>query len=150
MTGAHAPEDLFGTADLDLHPDEVRRLFASGFYEEAVRLAAQGFIVEIKQRAGDPDLDGARLVAQVFADKSPMLAFSERKSRLERNEHEGYRFLAMGLVQAIRNQVTHNTDRQYTRIQAFEWLAFISGMRRMLDYADPPDDASAIERGGAG
>ena len=51
----------------------------------------------------------------------------------ERDEHNGYRSLSVGLAQALRNVLSHTDDYGLSAISAFEWLCFISAMHRRLD-----------------
>jgi uncharacterized protein (TIGR02391 family) len=70
-----------------------------------------------------------------FSEESPLLDFNDRETLMERDEHNGYRFLAVGLTQAVRNVVTHADDYGLGVASAMEWLAFISAMHRRLDQA---------------
>ena len=59
----------------------------------------------------------------------------EEWTLLERDEHNGYRFLGVGLALAIRNATTHADDYPLTETEALEWMAFISAMHCRLDGA---------------
>lgn len=72
---------------------------------------------------------------QAFSAQKPLLVFNERKTLLERDVHDGYRFLAVGLTRAVRNVLTHHDDYGLGETEAREWLAFISAMHRLLDAA---------------
>lgn len=121
----------------DLH-DELTTsmgLYRDGYFDEAVRKASQRFINRIAERAGRPDLDGAALIQKSFSDDKPLLEFNDRETIHERNEHDGFRFLAVGLARGVRNLVTHSDEYGLTSITALEWMAFISAMHRRLDEA---------------
>lgn len=121
----------------DLH-DELTLsmgLFQDGYYDEAVRKASQRFINRVAERAGRPDLDGAALIQKSFSDQQPLLEFNDRETIHERNEHDGFRFLAVGLARGVRNLVTHSDEYGLTNVTALEWVGFISAMHRRLDEA---------------
>lgn len=111
-------------------------LFHDGHYDDAVRKASQRFINRVQELVDRPDLDGAGLIEKTFSSQSPLLAFNDRSTPLERDEHDGYRFLAAGLTRALRNVVTHHDNYGFGAIAAWEWLVFSSAMHRRLDEAE--------------
>lgn len=110
-------------------------LFQDGHYDDAVRKASQRFVNRVQKLAARPDLDGVGLMNHSFSEDSPLLGFNSRETLIERDEHNGYRFLAVGLTQAVRNVVTHHDNYGLDMVAALEWLAFISAMHRRLDQA---------------
>jgi len=121
-----------------LHPDVAKGLglFQDGHYDEAVRKASQRFVNRVKELANRPDLDGSGLIEHTFSANKPLLVFNDRKTLVERDEHDGYRFLAVGLTKALRNVLTHHDDYGLSEIEAWEWLIFINAMHRRLDQAE--------------
>lgn len=123
----------------DLHEEMqlVHDLFHDGHAQEAVRKAAQRYVNRVAELAADDpdsrDRQGVDLINRVFSEDSPVLAFNPRASLTQRDDHNGYRFLGVGLMLAVRNVMTHTDDRGLTTAEAFEWLAFISAMHRRLD-----------------
>ena len=89
----------------------------------------------VQELANRPDLDGTALMEHVFSAQQPLLTFNERKTLLERDAHDGYRFLAVGLTRSVRNVLTHHDDYGLSEVEAWEWMAFISAMHRLLDGA---------------
>ena len=71
-----------------------------------------------------------------FSEDAPLLAFNNRETLIERDEHDGYRFLAVGLTRALRNVLSHHDDYGLEAGTALEWIAFISVMHRRLDQAE--------------
>ena len=117
---------------------EVERalaLFEDGHHDEAVRKASQRFINRVQEWVNRSDLDGVALLNKVFSSDAPLLVFNDRSTPIERDEHDGYRFLAVGLASALRNVVTHRDDYGLDHEAAWEWLVFISAMHRRLDQA---------------
>lgn len=118
---------------------EVERslaLFEDGHNDEAVRKASQRFINRVQEWVNRPDLDGVALINKVFSADAPLLIFNDRSTPIERDEHDGYRYLAVGLASALRNVVTHHDDYGLDQETAWEWLVFISAMHRRLDQAE--------------
>lgn len=110
-------------------------LFGDAYYDEAVRKASQRFVNRVQELANRPDLDGTASMEHAFSTQKPLLVFNERKTLLERDVHDGYRFLAVGLTRAVRNVLTHHDDYGLSETEAREWLGFISAMHRLLDEA---------------
>ena len=109
------------------------KLYKGGYFDEAVRKAAQRFVNRIKEGLGLSDLDGAALIERSFSNKTPLLVFNDRETPTERNEHDGFRHLAVGMVRGLRNVLSHEDNYGLTAATALEWLAFISAMHRRLD-----------------
>lgn len=135
-----------GRLDLsDLHGETAlaHDLFADGHFQEAIRKAAERYVNRVAERADHPDAQnrqGKNLIEQVFSERSPILSLNSHESLDEwtladRDEHNGYRFLGVGLILAVRNVLTHADDYEMTETEALEWMAFISAMHRRLDSA---------------
>ena len=110
-------------------------LYRDKYYDDAVRKASQRYINRVRELTDRPGGDGAGLINKAFSEDAPLLAFGDRETMVERDEHNGYRFLAVGLAQALRNVVTHDDNYGLGPEETLEWLAFISAMHRRLDRA---------------
>ena len=132
------PSKASGPGSGLLHPQigHGLDLLLDGYYDEAVRWASQRFVNRVQERVGRTDLDGAALMNKAFSAAHPLLEFNDRGSPFKRDEHDGYRFLAVGMVRAVRNVLTHHDHYGLGEIEAVEWLHFISAMHRRLDLAD--------------
>ena len=142
-------------SDLHVETEPVHSLFRDGHFQEAVRKAAERCINRIAELADHPDARkrwGKRLIERIFSESNPILTFNAHETLddwtlHDLDEHNGYRFLGVGLVLAIRNVMTHADEYDLTETEAFEWLAFISAMHRRLDsvqqVATQPDAANA-------
>ena len=138
----------------ELHPETecAHDLIRDGHYGNAIREAAEQFLIrlqrlaEASERADIQNEQGRRLVNRLFAapeDREPVLVFNPLWTRVERDEHNGYRELALGMTQALRNVLTHDPERrEMEAAEALEWLGFISAMHRRLDQATlaPPHE----------
>lgn len=122
-------EELHG----ELHPSIG--LYQDGHYDEAVRKASQRFINRIRERSGRLDLDGTTVIENSFSSQTPLLEFNDRETLKERDEHNGFRHLGVGLALGLRNVLSHEDDYGLTATTALEWMAFISAMHRRLDEA---------------
>lgn len=141
----------------ELHPETecAHDLIRDGHYGNAIREAAEQFLIrlqrlaEASERADVQNEQGRRLVNRLFAapeDREPVLVFNPLSTRVERDEHNGYRELALGMTQALRNVLTHDPERREMEpAEALEWLGFISAMHRRLDEATlaPPREPRA-------
>ena len=152
---ASRPRPAILLAVSELHPETqcAHGLIRDGHYRNAIREASEQFLVRLKRLAEEserPDVqgeDGSRLVGRMFAEPTarggPVLVFNELATATERDEHNGYRLLALGMTQALRNALTHDpTGPEIDPAEALEWLGFISAMHRRLDdatFAGPPE-----------
>lgn len=133
----------------DLHPEVgiAHGLFAGGHFDEAVRKASQRFLNRVQELADRPDLDRVGLMNSPFSEQSPILEFNDRETITERDMHNGYRFLAVGLTQAVRSVLTHRDNYGLDGVRALEWLAFMSAMHRLVDEAQQIPQQSAESSG---
>lgn len=144
-----AAEDSLPAASFtlqDLHPELAiaAELLACGTHQEAVRKAAERFLNRVGEEAKREHLHGTRLLGQVFSDQQPLLLLGAGLTTpSEQSFHRGYRHLALGLAEAVRNVYTHDDEVAVTEVEALEWLGFISAMHRLLDRAE-----HVAERGG--
>lgn len=142
----------------ELHPETecAHDLVRVGHYRNAVRDAAEQFLArlqqlaELSERADVQNEQGGRLVGRMFAgpetSPGPVLVFNSLSTHVEQDEHNGYRLLALGMTQALRNVLTHDPERREMEpAEALEWLGFISAMHRRLDQATlaPPREPGA-------
>ena len=126
---AHALEDFRQL------PAESLDLYRAGFYDRAIQHAAQAFVNEVKNRADRDDLDGQALFLHAFSENQPVLAFSRRQTAAQRDEHDGFRWMGVGMTRGLRNVLTHDLLPRFSARTAFKWLAFIDAMWEQLDLA---------------
>lgn len=111
----------------------MSELFAHHHHDEAVRKASQRFANRVKELTNRADLDGTALMEKAFSGQAPLLAFSDCENPVERDEHDGFRSLAVGMSRALRNVLSHSDSYGFDEVTAHEWLIFISAMHRRLD-----------------
>jgi uncharacterized protein (TIGR02391 family) len=120
------------------HPQVVRharQLFVSQHYFHAVFEAAKAFNARVKEKSGIGDLDGQKLMSKVFSSDRPVIKVSPCRTATEKNIQDGYRFLAAGLMAAIRNPTAHEPALSIPmgREEALEVLSLISYLFRCLE-----------------
>lgn len=115
----------------NLHPNIINtsgRLYEDGHYRSAVLDAYIDLINRVKRLSGRPDLDGSRLMQQVFSAKNPTMLVSD-----DPDEQLGFMWLFSGAVMAIRNPKAHKIVEVTDPQRSLEWLAFASVLHRILD-----------------
>ena len=137
-----ASEVVFSISTLNI-TRHAGSLFASGYHRDAIRHEAQDLLTEIADRSGRDDLEGQSLVQSVLADNGPSLAFNERRTTRERNEHASFRHLMLGVTTGVRNIYSHDVRSEVSRDDAALWLALMAKLRDQIERLDRvPGDAS--------
>ena len=90
--------------------------------------------------SGLVELSGRRLLLTALRNDAPYLRLEPRPgTRSPRSEFEGFREMSLGLMSAVRNVFTHETEPEITRTEALEWLGCISALHRILDRMSPQE-----------
>lgn len=144
---AEKNSDVLGTAptrDFNLHPfdkrnihpsiDRVsRRLFDGGHYEDATFRACK--LLEDKVRAAaKSQKSGQKLMNEAFGGDQPKVALTSLDGESGRDEQEGFRFLFMGTIAAIRNPRGHVVEIGDGVDECLDHLSLVSLLLRQLDY----------------
>jgi len=120
---------------LQLHPKVIevsQSLFETGHYSPAIFEAFKAVSNLIKEKTG-LSLDDKDLMTRVFNEDNPIIKLNEGKTRSDRNEQEGFRFLFMGAIVGIRNPKAHETVIQTDPYKTLEYLAFASLLMRRVE-----------------
>ncbi|MEV6479370.1 TIGR02391 family protein [Streptomyces sp. NPDC051576] len=124
LTGLHADVDSKSGA-----------LFRDGYIKQAVFEMCK-HVEHRVQTLADPKSSGKGLMGRVFNLKSPLLDPTMATDDFSRqDEQEGFQYLFMGMMQAVRNMGGHGNYPVYSEEEAFEILAFLSFLSRRLDIA---------------
>jgi len=95
---------------LAIHP-KIRqvseKLFADGHYAQAIFEALKAIEIAVKEKSGLRDLFGKSLMSTAFSLKAPRLRSNALETTTEQNEQEGFMFLFMGAMAALRNPGGH-------------------------------------------
>lgn len=111
-------------------------LFASGHPRDAIRHETQDLLNQLQRRTGRHELDGQDLVQAALADKDPIVAFNELRSRRDRDEHAAVRLLLLGMVRGFRNVYSHNVSIDVSTQDGVVWLGVLGQLRRQIERAE--------------
>ena len=130
---AEMPQLLFDR--MQFHPKVVeasKSLFETGHYAQAIFEAFKAVNNLVKQKTG-LDLDGKDLMAQVFNEKNPVLKLNPLKTRSDKDEQEGFKFLFMGAMVGIRNPKAHENIVHTDPYRTLEYLGFASLLMKVVE-----------------
>lgn len=120
---------------MQFHPRVVeasKSLFETGHYAQAIFEAFKAVNNFVKQKT-ELSLDGKDLMAKVFKEEAPIIKLNELKTRSERDEQEGFKFLFMGAMVGIRNPKAHDNVIQTDPCRTLEYLGFASLLMRKVE-----------------
>jgi uncharacterized protein (TIGR02391 family) len=105
-------------------------------YFHAVLEAVKGIAQRIRTLSGLVT-DGAALINEAFAIKTPMLAINPLKTDTEESEHKGFAQLLVGLFGMVRNPAAHAPKIVWPMSEedALDILTLVSLVHRKLDGA---------------
>ncbi|MFF7469929.1 TIGR02391 family protein [Streptomyces sp. NPDC008092] len=134
--------ELVGTASGmlgALHPDVEKHagaLFRAGFVKQAVFEMCKAIEHRVQQLT-DPSESGQTLMAKALKGSPALLDVTLAEDEFtQASEQEGFRFLFMGMMGALRNPGGHGQSPNYSEEEAYEALAFLSFLSRRLDVAE--------------
>jgi len=134
------PEDTTELAILlfdkmQFHPRVVetsKSLFETRHYAQAIFEAFKAINNFVKEKTGQ-SLDGRDLMAKVFREQGPLIKLNKLKTRSERDEQEGFKFLFMGAMVGIRNPKAHDDIAQMDPFRTLEYLGFASLLMKRIE-----------------
>lgn len=139
------PPNLYSA--LNLHPvirAKTEKLFREGNYNEAISEAYIALIDTVKEKAGHPrdpagkELDGTKLMQEVFTPNAPKLRFNELKTQVDIDEQTGLMNIFVGAVFAVRNVFLHKSkEQQEDPYVAIEYIQLASLLAKKLEKAKP-------------
>ena len=108
-------------------------LFENDYYD-VVFESIKGIYDTIRKLSGTTS-DGAQLLADVFAIKTPMLLINDLKNESEESAHKGFSSLLLGLYGHFRNPVAHEVKIKWraSEVEVLEILGIVSYVYRVLD-----------------
>ncbi|MCR3906960.1 MAG: TIGR02391 family protein [Tenericutes bacterium] len=138
------PEEVFNysvSIASTIHPkikDVSLRKIGNEHYADAVESAFKEINSRLKKiynHQKDIEKDGRDLMAQIFSDSNPVLKlYNDIDSFNGKNEQEGYRFIFMGSMVAIRNPKAHE-NQTISKEDAFDRLIFASLLMKKINQA---------------
>lgn len=122
---------------LENHPlvDEISseplELFRNGHYNESVRKVCERFEVSVQQLSGQTD-SGKSLMSRVFNLNAPIVKLNPLSTDNEKGIQEGYMYMTMGTMRAIRNIFSHGDEHQRSPEECYEMLLFLNWLFKFL------------------
>ncbi|MGR3872668.1 TIGR02391 family protein [Streptomyces graminifolii] len=136
-----------------LHPDVEKHsgpLFRAGFVKQAVFEMCKAMEHRVQQLT-DPSESGRGLMTKAFSGSPAPLDVTLAEDDFTRgSEQEGFKFLFMGMMGALRNPGGHGQYPVYSEEEAYEALAFLSFLARRLDVAERRKNAAVPAVGRSG
>lgn len=131
----HVEEIGYIFDNMHLHPKIIEAsesLFKDGHYAQAIFEAYKAVNNLVKKKTG-LSLDGKDLMAKVFREGDPIIKLNKLKTKSEKDEQEGFKFLFMGAMVGIRNPKAHNNVAQTDPYRTLEYLGFASLLIRRVE-----------------
>jgi len=114
---------------LSLHASIVevsRNLYADGYYSQAIFEAFKNVNRYVKKKSKQSRMDGQKLMARVFSEKTPIIKLNKLETESDINEQMGFRMLFMGSMTGIRNPKAHDAMKLKDPIRALKYLTLAS------------------------
>ena len=113
--------------------DASRQLFVDAHYARAVEAAFKTLNNAVKTKARRDDIDGDKLMREVFTPNGPKLRLNSLRSRSHKDEQRGYMELFAGAMMGIRNPRAHEPRLHDDPETALELLTFANHLMRRLE-----------------
>lgn len=120
---------------MQFHPRVItssKSLFETGHYSQAIFEAFKAVNNFVKEKSG-LSLDGKDLMAKVFREEDLIIKLNKLKTKSERDEQDGFKFLYMGAMVGIRNPKAHDNVVQTDPYRTLEYLGFASLLMKRVD-----------------
>lgn len=121
----------------DLHDaiaSEPLQLFRDGHFNESVRKAAERFEDHVRELTRLSE-SGMPLMSKALSPEKGSLRLVNVEAENQEDFQRGYMYLAMGMMQAIRNVFSHGDEERRPPEECFEALLFLNWLFRHLDLA---------------
>jgi uncharacterized protein (TIGR02391 family) len=109
-------------------------LFADQHYSRAVFAAFQALEHRVQQQTGIT-ATGVDLMNRAFSPKNPVIDLARHSGRNAKDEREGFHFLMVGAIQALRNPRGHGEELPDGVEEALEYLTLASLLFRRIGAA---------------
>ena len=111
---------------------EPLTLFENGHFNEAVRKATERF-EDWVQKHSNNNSSGKDLMAKAFSTNN-LINLSGIEIENQSGFSEGYKFLTMGMMAAIRNIFSHGNEQSRSPEECFEMFLFVNWLFRYLNH----------------
>jgi uncharacterized protein (TIGR02391 family) len=113
-------------------PPKVRELFDDGYYPEATFEAFKFLDKKVEKHSGLTE-SGYKLMMTAFSETSPKIPLTPLITTSEKDEQQGYKFIFVGGVLAIRNPRGHEHSVVDNPDLCLDHLSFVSMLLRRLE-----------------
>ena len=110
-----------------------RQLFADGHYAKAVEESFKALNNTVKAKSGRNDLDGDKLMREVFSANDPRLRLNDLHSQSHKDEQRGYMDIFAGAMTGIRNPRAHEHRLHDNPETALELLTLANHLMGRLE-----------------
>ncbi len=110
----------------------VKKLFDDGHCAQATFEAYKFLDKEVQRHAGSRE-SGRKLMQNAFSETTPVIQLTPMKTVSDKDEQEGYKWLFVGSVIAIRNPRGHEVGLPDTPDQCLDHLSLASLLLRRLE-----------------
>lgn len=121
----------------NIHPNlplKVRELFDDGYFSEATFEAFKYLDKTVEQHSGISE-SGYKLMMTAFNEGNPKIPLTALKTTSDKDEQQGYKFIFVGGVLAIRNPRGHEHSVVDDPDICLDHLSFVSLLLRRLEQA---------------
>jgi uncharacterized protein (TIGR02391 family) len=124
---------------LQLHPKinkASEKLFKDGSYKSAIHeacIALNNFVREKAKLPNDSKLSDRNVMEQAFSLDNPVIKLNALKTKNDKDEQEGFRFIYMGTTIGIRNPKSHSTTPLNDPYRALEYLSLLSLLMKRVE-----------------
>ena len=112
-------------------------------YTDCLKDACLYLVQLIQERSEVEDLDGEKLITNVFSDKSPKLLVNDNQTQTEKDIQRGIGYLLRGIICSVRNPISHDNNVVFTKEETDSVLLFISSF--LLNKLDNSKDFGYVE-----
>lgn len=132
-------DELDSFLSRNFHPQvhqHSKQLFLQGNFFHSVFESAKAYNVAVKEKSNS-EKDGQSLMLDVWGWANGVLKITACQTDTDKNVQDGIKFLAAGLMQAIRNPTAHEPALNWpiNKQDCLDILSFISFLFRQLDKA---------------
>ena len=121
--------------EMQFHPlvvEASKSRFESGHYSDAIFAAFKAVDNFVKKKTS-LSIYGKDLMAKVFNEDNPIIKLNELRTKSNRDEQEGFRFLFMGAMEGIRNPKAHDEVAELDPYKTLEYLGLASLLMRRAE-----------------
>ena len=106
--------------------DAIRLHYEKECYEDTLKDACLYIIELLQEKSENYDMDGEKLINNVFSENNPKLLINKNQTPSEIDEQRGYGFILRGLICAIRNPLSHDKHIKYSKETTDSIIMFIN------------------------